>query len=221
MGKPQRERTLKENEARAVTRLMRVSPQKLNLLAQLIRGKKVDSALADLTFSRKRIAKDVKKTLQSAIANAENNHDLDVDSLVVVRGLCRQELGAEAHARRARGAAPAVSRSRSRRSPSCCAKSRSPLNGTEGQSDRAQARRQPHLGFALVRVARRICAPAPRRLEDARAYSYLAQAGRHLQGGDRAPAQEMPRDGAHRAAGHPDRQEGRRHREAPARACRA
>jgi large subunit ribosomal protein L22 len=83
MGKPQRERTLKENEARAVTRLMRVSPQKLNLLAQLIRGKKVDRALADLTFSRKRIAKDVKKTLESAIANAENNHDLDVDDLVV------------------------------------------------------------------------------------------------------------------------------------------
>jgi large subunit ribosomal protein L22 len=83
MGKPQRERTLKENEARAVTRLMRVSPQKLNLLAQLIRGKKVDRALADLTFSRKRIAKDVKKTLESAIANAENNHDLDVDELIV------------------------------------------------------------------------------------------------------------------------------------------
>ena len=84
MGKQQRERALKDNEARAVTRLMRVSPQKLNLLAQLIRGKKVDKALADLTFSRKRIAKDVKKTLQSAVANAENNHDLDVDSLVVV-----------------------------------------------------------------------------------------------------------------------------------------
>ena len=82
MGKPQRERTLKDNEARAVTRQMRVSPQKLNLLAQLIRGKKVDRALADLTFSRKRIAKDVKKTLESAIANAENNHDLDVDDLV-------------------------------------------------------------------------------------------------------------------------------------------
>ena len=83
MGKPQRERTLKENEARAVTRLMRVSPQKLNLLAQLIRGKKVDKALADLAFSRKRIARDVKKTLESAIANAENNHDLDVDDLIV------------------------------------------------------------------------------------------------------------------------------------------
>jgi large subunit ribosomal protein L22 len=83
MGKPARERTLAENEARAVTKLLRVSPQKLNLLAQLIRGKKVDKALADLTFSRKRIARDVKKTLESAIANAENNHDLDVDTLVV------------------------------------------------------------------------------------------------------------------------------------------
>ena len=83
MGKPQRERSLAENEARAVTKLLRVSPQKLNLLAQLIRGKKVDKALADLTFSRKRIARDVKKTLESAIANAENNHDLDVDALIV------------------------------------------------------------------------------------------------------------------------------------------
>ena len=83
MGKPARERTLAENEARAVTKLLRVSPQKLNLLAQLIRGKKVDKALADLTFSRKRIARDVKKTLESAIANAENNHDLDVDALIV------------------------------------------------------------------------------------------------------------------------------------------
>jgi large subunit ribosomal protein L22 len=85
MGKAKRERVLSENEARAVTKLLRVSPQKLNLLAQLIRGKKVDRALADLTFSRKRIAKDVKKTLQSAIANAENNHDLDVDELVVAQ----------------------------------------------------------------------------------------------------------------------------------------
>ena len=83
MGKPQRARALSEHEARAVARLIRVSPQKLNLLAQLIRGKKVDKALADLAFSRKRIARDVKKTLESAIANAENNHDLDVDALVV------------------------------------------------------------------------------------------------------------------------------------------
>jgi large subunit ribosomal protein L22 len=105
MGKPQRERTLKENEARAVTRLMRVSPQKLNLLAQLIRGKKVDRALADLTFSRKRVAKDVKKTLESAIANAENNHDLDVDALVVAEAYVGKNLVLKRIRARARGRA--------------------------------------------------------------------------------------------------------------------
>src|SRR6187397_2666518 len=83
MGKRQRERDLDENEAKAVSKMLRISPQKLNLVAQLIRGKKVASALADLEFSRKRIARDVKKTLESAIANAENNHDLDVDALIV------------------------------------------------------------------------------------------------------------------------------------------
>jgi large subunit ribosomal protein L22 len=83
MGKRARERDLPENEAKAVARMLRVSPQKLNLVAQLIRGKKVASALADLTFSQKRIAKEVKKCLESAIANAENNHDLDVDELIV------------------------------------------------------------------------------------------------------------------------------------------
>jgi len=105
MGKPQRERTLKENEARAVTRMMRMSPQKLNLLAQLIRGKKVDRALADLTFSRKRIAKDVKKTLESAIANAENNHDLDVDALVVAEAYVGKNLVLKRVRARARGRA--------------------------------------------------------------------------------------------------------------------
>src|SRR5262244_552906 len=83
MGKRQRERDLSENEAKAVSKMLRVSPQKLNLVAQLIRGKKVATALADLEFSRKRIARDVRKCLESAIANAENNHDLDVDELVV------------------------------------------------------------------------------------------------------------------------------------------
>src|SRR5712675_3682281 len=83
MGKKKRERSLPDNEAMAVARMLRVSPQKLNLVAQLIRGKKVAMALADLEFSRKRIARDVRKCLQSAIANAENNHDLDVDDLVV------------------------------------------------------------------------------------------------------------------------------------------
>jgi large subunit ribosomal protein L22 len=103
MGKPQRERALKDNEARAVTRLIRVSPQKLNLVAQLIRGKKVDRALADLTFSRKRVAKDVKKTLQSAIANAENNHNLDVDALVVSEAYVGKNLVLKRVRPRARG----------------------------------------------------------------------------------------------------------------------
>ena len=83
MSKKKRPRDLADNEAKAVARMLRVSPQKLNLLAQLIRGKKVATALADLEFSRKRIAKDVRKCLESAVANAENNHDLDVDDLIV------------------------------------------------------------------------------------------------------------------------------------------
>jgi large subunit ribosomal protein L22 len=83
MGKRAHERSLADNEAKAIARMLRVSPQKLNLLAALIRGKKVATALADLEFSRKRIARDVRKCLESAIANAENNHDLDVDDLIV------------------------------------------------------------------------------------------------------------------------------------------
>jgi large subunit ribosomal protein L22 len=105
MGKAQRECTLAENEARAVTKLLRVSPQKLNLLAQLIRGKKVDKALADLTFSRKRVARDVKKTLESAIANAENNHDLDVDALIVSEAYVGKGLVMKRMRPRARGRA--------------------------------------------------------------------------------------------------------------------
>jgi large subunit ribosomal protein L22 len=83
MGKVKRERVLSDTEAKAELNTVRISAQKLNLVAELIRGKKVAAALADLTFSRKRIAGPVKKTLESAIANAENNHQLDVDSLVV------------------------------------------------------------------------------------------------------------------------------------------
>jgi large subunit ribosomal protein L22 len=83
MGKPKRERVLQDNEARAVVRNLRVSPQKLNLVAQMIRGKRVDAALSDLEFSRKRIARDVRKCVMSAVANAENNHNLDVNDLVV------------------------------------------------------------------------------------------------------------------------------------------
>lgn len=83
MGQKKNPRRVAENAAYAKGRLIRTSPQKLNLVAQLIRGKKVEKALADLTFSRKRVAREVKKVLMSAVANAENNHDLDIDSLVV------------------------------------------------------------------------------------------------------------------------------------------
>lgn len=83
MGKAKTPRALADTEAKAVNKMIRVSPQKLNLVAQMIRGKKVSRALAELEFSRKRISVDVRKTLESAIANAENNHDLDVDALVV------------------------------------------------------------------------------------------------------------------------------------------
>ena len=103
MGKSARERDLKENEAKAVARMIRVSPQKLNLVAQMIRGKKVASALADLEFSRKRIAKDVRKCLESAIANAENNHDLDVDDLVVAEASVGKALVIKRFAARGRG----------------------------------------------------------------------------------------------------------------------
>jgi large subunit ribosomal protein L22 len=103
MGKAATPRALADNEAKAVTRNIRVSPQKLNLVAQLIRGKKVATALADLEFSRKRIAVDVKKTLESAIANAENNHDLDVDDLVVAEAFVGKALVMKRFHARARG----------------------------------------------------------------------------------------------------------------------
>ena len=103
MGKRARERDLADNEAKAVSKMLRVSPQKLNLVAQLIRGKKVASALADLEFSRKRIAKDVRKCLESAIANAENNHDLDVDDLVVAEAHVGKALVMKRFSPRGRG----------------------------------------------------------------------------------------------------------------------
>ncbi|MGP9821958.1 50S ribosomal protein L22 [Salinarimonas sp. NSM] len=103
MGKPAQTRSLPENEAKAVLRMVRISPQKLNLVAQLIRGKKVGVALADLEFSKKRIARDVKKCLESAIANAENNHDLDVDDLVVKEAFVGKALVMKRFHARARG----------------------------------------------------------------------------------------------------------------------
>ncbi len=103
MGKPPRERTLKDNEARAVKRQLRTSPQKLNLLASQIRGQKVERALADLSFSPKRIAREVKKTLESAVANAENNHGLDTDALVVSEAFVGKSLVMKRFRARARG----------------------------------------------------------------------------------------------------------------------
>ncbi|HEV2000608.1 MAG TPA: 50S ribosomal protein L22 [Xanthobacteraceae bacterium] len=103
MGKKARERVLKDNEAKAVARMLRVSPRKLDLVAGLIRGKKVASALADLEFSRKRIARDVRKCLESAIANAENNHDLDVDDLVVAEAYVGKAIVIKRFTPRARG----------------------------------------------------------------------------------------------------------------------
>jgi len=103
MGKDKNPRRVADNEAMAKLRMLRTSPQKLNLVAALIRGKKVEKALADLTFSRKRIADDVKKCLQSAIANAENNHNLDVDALVVAEAYVGKNLMMKRGKPRARG----------------------------------------------------------------------------------------------------------------------
>ena len=103
MGKPKRERSLEANEAQAILRTIHISPQKLNLVAQLIRGKKVSAAMADLSFSRKRIARDVRKTLESAVANAENNHQLDVDELIVAEAYVGKSIVLKRFKPRARG----------------------------------------------------------------------------------------------------------------------
>ena len=103
MGKETNPRRVAENEAMAKLRMLRTSPQKLNLVASMIRGKKVDKALTDLAFSKKRIAMDVKKCLQSAIANAENNHNLDVDELVVAEAFVGKNLILKRGRPRARG----------------------------------------------------------------------------------------------------------------------
>ncbi|SOB94854.1 50S ribosomal protein L22 [Rhodobacter maris] len=103
MGKEQNPRRVADNEAFAKAKMLRTSPQKLNLVAALIRGKKVDKALADLTFSKKRIAEDVRKCLQSAIANAENNHGLDVDTLIVAEAFVGKNLVMKRGRPRARG----------------------------------------------------------------------------------------------------------------------
>ena len=108
MSKKKRSRVLADNEAKAVAKMLRISPQKLNLVAQMIRGKKVAKALAELEFSRKRIAVEVRKCLESAIANAENNHDLDVDDLVVAQAHVGKGLVMKRSHARGRGHAGAI-----------------------------------------------------------------------------------------------------------------
>ena len=103
MSKSKNSRRVADNEAMAVNKMLRTSPQKLNLVAQMIRNKPVEKALADLTFSKKRISADVKKTLQSAIANAENNHGLDVDDLIVAEAYVGKNLTLKRGRPRARG----------------------------------------------------------------------------------------------------------------------
>ena len=105
MGKPKRERALKDHQAKAVNTIVRISPQKLNLLAQMIRGKHVERAKAELTFSPKRAALIVRQVLESAIANAENNHGLDVDSLVVAEAYVGKRMVMKRFMPRARGRA--------------------------------------------------------------------------------------------------------------------
>jgi large subunit ribosomal protein L22 len=103
MGKKSRARVLPDTKALAIGRTIRTSPRKLNLVAQSIRGKTAEQALNELTFSPKRVAKDVKKVLQSAIANAENNHDLDVDALFVSEASVGKNLVLKRFHARARG----------------------------------------------------------------------------------------------------------------------
>ncbi len=103
MGKDARARVLADTQAKAIGRMIRVSPRKLNLVAQTIRGKKVEAALNELAFSKRRIAGDVKKVLQSAIANAENNHNLDVDNLVVKEASVGKNMVMKRFMARARG----------------------------------------------------------------------------------------------------------------------
>ena len=105
MSKRANPRRVKTNEAMGKLRLLRTSPRKLNLVAQLIRGKKVATALADLEFSNKRISVEVRKTLESAIANAENNHELDVDDLVVAQAWVGKDMVLKRFSPRARGRA--------------------------------------------------------------------------------------------------------------------
>ncbi len=110
MGKPKHPRVLADTEAKAIATNIRISPQKLNLVAEMIRGKKVQAAIADLEFSRKRVAEHVRKCVISAVANAENNHGLDVDALIVAEAFVGKNMVLKRFHARGRGRASSVMR---------------------------------------------------------------------------------------------------------------
>lgn len=114
MGQSANERRVADNEARAMAKYIRTSPQKLNLVAQMIRGKKAERALVDLDFCKRRIAQDVKKVLQAAVANAENNHNLDVDRLYVAEATVGKSIVMKRWRARARGRAAGIQKKFSR-----------------------------------------------------------------------------------------------------------
>lgn len=114
MGQAANARRVKDNEARAMAKNIRTSPYKLNLVAQMIRGKKAEKALVDLEFSKRRIAQDVRKVLQAAVANAENNHGLDVDRLIVTEAHVGKSIVMKRFRPRARGRASRIEKHFSR-----------------------------------------------------------------------------------------------------------
>jgi large subunit ribosomal protein L22 len=145
MGKKADIRRLADNEAAASLRAVRISPRKLNLVAESIRGMKAEAALAELTFSNKRISQDVKKLLESAIANAENNHQLDVDRLFIKEATVGKAFVMKRWRARARGRVGKIIK------PFSNLRMRRPSNGSESKSDRFTRWHQPHVGFPLVR----------------------------------------------------------------------
>ena len=152
MSKPKHPRALAETEAQAILSNIRVSPRKLNLVAGMIRNLPAGQAVATLTFSKRRIAQQVKKTLESAIANAENNHQLDVDQLVVTRAEVGKSMVMKRFMARGRGRSSRIEKwfahlkivVAERQAP--VRLRRKPRNGSQGQSDRTAPRHQPHLG---------------------------------------------------------------------------
>lgn len=114
MGQKANTRRLADNEAMAMAKYIRTSPQKLNLVAQTIRGKAAGKAMVDLEFNMRRVSKDVKKVLQSAIANAENNHGLDVDRLYVAEAFVGKSIMMRRFRARARGRSASIEKQFSR-----------------------------------------------------------------------------------------------------------